>query len=420
MLLLIKNAKIIYTPNIFSLTKKDILVENGIIKKIADNIANATATIFDAKGAALSIGFMDIGTQVGDPGFEHREDAETAAAAAASGGFTAIAMQPNTSPTMDTKANIAYIQRKTDHFLVDFHVIGALSQDCKGENICEMYELHESGAVGFSDGKKSIHSSGLMLRALQYVKAFDGLIINQPLEKGIAAGGQMHEGVMSTSLGMKGIPSLAEEMMLARDIYLLEYAESRLHVQNISTARSVTLIREAKAKGLQITAAVPALNLAFDDDALVNFDTFLKVMPPLRSQSDMEALREGLQDGTIDIITSNHVPLDEEAWNLEFPYADFGAIGLETAVSVAHTFGRLSVEELVEKFAIAPRKILRQSIPMIAEGEKANFTIFDPHHHFTFEAKDIRSRSKNSPLLGKKLRGKVMAVCNNGQFLRFD
>lgn len=252
-----------------------------------------------------------------------------------------------------------------------------------------------------------------MLRALQYVKAFDGLIINHPFEKSVAQGGQMHEGIMSTSLGMKGIPSLSEEMMLMRDLYLLEYTDGTLHVQNISTARSVDLIRQAKAKGLRVTTSVAAINLAFDDNRLENFDTMLKVEPPLRAQSDIEALKKGLSDGTIDSINSNHLPLDEESWNLEFPYAAFGALGLETAVSVANTFSGLTAVELVEKFAFAPRRILKQAMPQIAKGSEANLTIFNPNTEFVYTEKNIFSKSKNSPFVGKTLRGKTIAVLNN-------
>ena len=413
--LLVKNILIIYPKSKYDTQILDILIENGKITKIGNSINSKDAAVIDGTGAFVAPGFIDTGAQVCDPGFEHREDIYSAAAAASFGGFTSVAVQPNTLPVLHSKSEILYLKNKAASSLVDFLPIGALSQDCKGENISEMHDMHEAGAVAFSDGSKSVKDSGLMLRALQYVKAFGGLIINHPFEKSVASGGQMHEGVMSTTLGMKGIPSLSEEMMLTRDLYLVEYADSQLHIQNISTARSVDLVREAKQKGLKITASVAAINLAFEDTALENFDTFLKVQPPLRSRKDIEALQKGLQDGTIDIINSNHVPHDEEAWNLEFPYASFGVLGLETAVSVANTFGNLSPEQLVEKFAIAPRKILNINILPFEEGEMANLTFFHPTKSFTYSSSDIFSKSKNTPFVGKTLVGKTLAVVNKGK-----
>jgi dihydroorotase len=413
MQILIKNALVLHPESDFHQQKVDILIQNGVIDSIAPKIETIADQTIDAEGAFVAPGFVDMGVFVGDPGLEFREDFESAGKAAAFGGFTTIAMQPNTIPALHSKTEVLYVKNKTQNNLVDFLPLGALSHDCKGENISEMYDMYESGVKAFTDGSKTVKDSGLILRALQYVKAFDGLIINHPFEKSVAQGGQMHEGVMSTSLGMKGIPSLAEEMMLVRDLYLLEYADGTLHVQNISTARSVDLIRQAKAKGLRVTASVAAINLAFDDNTLENFDTMLKVEPPLRAQSDIEALKKGLADGTIDSINSNHLPLDEESWNLEFPYAAFGALGLETAVAVANTFSGLTPAQLVEKFAFAPRRILKQTIPKIAKGSEANLTIFNPNTEFVYTEKNIFSKSKNSPFIGKTLKGKTLAVLNN-------
>lgn len=413
--LLVKNILVIYPESKYDKQIVDILIENGRIIKVANGINSENTTVIDGTGAFVAPGFIDIGAQVCDPGFEHREDIESAAAAASFGGFTTVVVQPNTLPALHSKTEILYIKNKAAASLVDFLPIGALSQDCKGENISEMYDMHEAGAIAFSDGSKSVKDGGLMLRALQYVKAFGGLIINQPFEKSVASGGQMHEGVMSTILGMKGIPSISEEMMLVRDLYLVEYADSQLHIQNISTAHSVDLLRKAKQKGLKVTASVAAINLAFEDTALENFNTFLKIEPPLRSKKDIEALQKGLQDGTIDSINSNHIPHDEEAWNLEFPYASFGVLGLETAVSVANTFGNLSPEQLVEKFAIAPRKILNISLLELKEGDVANLTFFHPTQSFTYTSSEIFSKSKNTPFVGKTLMGKTLAVVNKGK-----
>jgi dihydroorotase len=417
-MLLIKNATIVEPSSKLNGRKRDILInKNGIIESIKANIQAPKAKIFDAKNACISIGWMDVGTQVGDPGFEHREDLQSVAQAAAAGGFTAIAPQPNTIPTIHSKSEVNYIKNKTENDLVDFYPIGAISRDCEGKDITEMYDMHESGAVAFSDGQKTMQNSGLMMRALQYVKAFDGLVMNHPQDAALASEGQMHEGMVSTSLGMKGIPSIAEELMVQRDLYLVEYSDSRLHLFNISTERSVELLKNAKSKGIDVTASVPVLNLIFDETAIAEFDPNYKVLPPLREKPDIRALKRGLKNGVISLITSNHTPLDEEAKNLEFPYADFGIIGLETAYALCNSYlsDVLKTEDIVSILAINPRKLFRLPVPTIKEGAKANLTIFNPNLEWTFAEKDIHSKSKNTPFIGKQFKGKVMGVVNNGK-----
>jgi dihydroorotase len=418
MQLLIKNATIVHPASKHHGEKADIFIKNGKIEAVGAALKVDGAKVLDAKGACVSPGWFDLGTLTGDPGFEHREDFQSVAKAAAAGGYTALACFPNTEPAVDSKAEVQYVLNHSKGSLVNFYPIGAVSEGCKGKDITEMYDMHAAGAVAFSDGKKPVQDSGLMMRALQYVQPFGGVVLNQPLDKMAAPGGQMHEGVMSTSLGMKGIPALAEELMIQRDIYLAEYTDSWLHIHNISTAGAVELVRAAKAKGLKITASVAAMNVACDDHLLSEFDSNFKVMPPIREESDFLALREGLADGTIDCITTNHTPLDEEAKNLEFPFADFGAIGLETAFGLSwmHLQGVLDVSDLVKKLAIAPREILGLPVPGIASGEPADLTIFDPDLEWTFSKKDIFSKSKNTPFVGWRLRGKVLGVVNNGQF----
>ncbi len=415
--LLIKQVKIVDPNSAYNGQTLDILIENGFIQSVQTGLNIENAAVFDAKGACVSPGWMDVGVQVGDPGFEHREDLQSAARAAAAGGFTAIAVQPNTSPVIETKSEILYISKNTKEFLVDFYPIGAISENCEGKNITEMLDMRAAGALAFSDGKRPLQHSGLMLRALQYAMPFDGVIINQPLDKAIAGEGQMHEGIVSTALGMKGIPNLAEELMVQRDLHLLAYTGGRLHLANVSTAGSVARIREAKAQLLRVTASVAALNLQFEDDAIAEFDANFKVMPPLRSASDREALIAGLQDGTLDFIASNHTPIDPEGKNLEFPYANFGAIGLETAFATAWMAlqGKLTLEQLITKLAIRPREVFGLAIPKIEVGQHANLTIFDPYYQWTLGESQIRSKSRNSPLIGKKLTGSVLAIINNHQ-----
>jgi len=415
--LLIKNVRIVAPASSHHNQSTDIFIENGIIKDIQPNLSIEHVEIMDAKGACISPGWMDVGVQACDPGYEHREDLQSAARAAAAGGFTAMAIQPNTDPAIDSKSEVLYIKKNTQDFLVDCYPIGAVSEHCVGKDITEMLDMRSAGALAFSDGKHAIQDNGLLLRALQYVRPFEGIVVHQPLDAGIAGEGQMHEGIVSTSLGMKGIPSLAEELMVERDLYLLAYADSNLHLANISTAGAVQQIREAKARGLRVTASVAAMNLVFDDEALSDFDSNFKVLPPVRYASDREALIAGLLDGTIDFITSNHVPVDEEGKKREFPYADFGAIGLETAFAASWDVlkNKTSVEKMVAWLAVHPRTRFSVPMPQIEAGQTANLTIFDPDLAWTFTANDIRSKSKNSPFVGRKLTGRVLAIINNHQ-----
>jgi dihydroorotase len=418
MQLLIKNALIVHPASKHHGETTDIFIKHGRIAGIGHHQKVESSEIFDAAGACVSPGWLDLGTQVGDPGFEHREDFGTATKAAAAGGYTAIACLPNTLPAIHSKSEVLYVKNRAKNNLVDFLPIGAVSQDCQGKDITEMYDMHAAGATGFSDGKNTVRDSGLMMRALLYVQPFGGVILNHPLDEDIAHGGQMHEGVMSTSLGLRGIPVISEELMVQRDIFLAGYTGSRLHLLNISTAGSVRLVKAAKAKGIDVTASVAAMNLACDDSLLFDFDSNFKVMPPLRGKDDLIALRKGLKDGTIDCITSNHTPLDAEAKNLEFPFAAFGAIGLETAFALSNTHLKkiLSTEQLVEKLAIGPRKILGVPVPEIAEGATACLTIFDPEREWTFTEKDICSKSKNTPFKGWNLKGKVLAIVRENHF----
>lgn len=390
----------------------DLLIKDGIIHKIGTSLSEEADEVIDAREAYLSPGWLDIGAQTGDPGLEHREDLEHVAAAAAAGGYTGLASFPNTSPTVHSKSEVRYILQQTREELVEFFPIGAVSQDTAGKEITEMLDMRAAGAVAFSDGKQPVTHSGLMLRALLYVKAFDGVILNHPHDTHIIPGGQMHEGIISTQLGMKGIPGLSETLMVQRDLELLAYSNSRLHLYNISSAEAVALVRAAKERGLDITCSVPAINLLYTDEDLQHFDSNLKILPPLRTADDREALLGGLEDGTIDVITSNHVPLEVEAKQLEFPYAEFGAIGLETAFSVARTAtrDRLSVELLIDRLTTRPRQLLGITEPAIAEGQAANLTLFDPEKTWTPRLNDIKSKSKNTPFLGSELVGKALAV----------
>jgi dihydroorotase len=418
MLLLLKDVRIVEGKK--ESRPQDILIRGGLLEAIGENLpAPKGAEIWELPNAYVSPGWLDVGVHACDPGYEHREDLHTAARAAAAGGFTAVACFPNTNPAIHSKPEILYVKNKTAQSAVTFHPIGAVSQGCEGKDLAELFDMHSAGAIAFSDGRKAVQDAGLLLRAMQYAKAFNGLIINEPHHKTIAAGGQMHEGVASTSLGLKGIPALAEEVMVQRDLSLLGYAESRLHIHLLSTAKSVALVRTAKKAGLPVTASVAVANLCFTDEKLADFDSNWKLLPPLRAQSDADALLEGLADGTIDFICSNHTPWDEEAKNLEFPYAEFGMIGLETAFALCRTFlsKELSVNDLVEKMALAPRRVLGISMPEIKVGARAELTVFDPDAEWVFGENDIRSKSRNTPFIGHAFKGKVLGIINNGQIV---
>ncbi len=421
MLLLLKNALIVdgKTGN----RRQDILIRDGLIEATGENLsAEKGASIWDLSRACVSPGWFDFGVHAADPGYEHREDLITAVRASAAGGYTAIACFPNTHPAVHSKSEILYVRNKTAREAVTVYPVGAISQNCEGKDLAELFDMHTAGAIAFSDGRKAVQDAGLLLRAMQYARAFNGLVVNEPHHKTIAAGGQMHEGVQSTSLGLKGIPALAEEIMVQRDLSLLEYAGNRLHIHLLSTAKSVALVRAAKKAGLPVTASVAVVNLCFTDDRLADFESNWKVLPPLRSRSDAEALLEGLADGTIDFICSNHTPWDEEVKNLEFPYAEFGMTGLETTFALCRTFlkDRIPPDRLVEKLALAPRRILGLPLPEIKPGVRAELTVFDPDAEWILSENTVRSRSRNTPFLGQTLRGKVLGIVSNGQVLRND
>lgn len=422
--ILLKSVKIIDSQSAFNGQIKDIFVENGIISEIADNISKIEVQIISGENLHVSAGWIDMRVSSKDPGYESKEDLFTLSAAAMAGGFTEIITLPNTKPVVQTKEAIAYIKSFSKNQLLTIYPTGAVTKNCEGKDFTEMLDLHQAGAVAFTDGEHTLWNADILLKTLQYLAPIDALLMNRPEEPSMTIFGQMHEGIESTLLGMKGIPSTAEELMIMRDLKLLEYylgtntrlgLKSCLHFSTISTKISVELIREAKQKSLPVSCDIAAHQLAFTDADLKDFDTNLKVNPPFRSKGDIEALKDGLKDGTIDAIVSDHNPHDDEAKNLEFDLADFGIIGLETAFAVANENSFLSLDKLIEKLTINPRKLLRKANVVIKEGEKANLTIFAPNLEWEYLAKDIKSKAKNTPFIGKKMTGKSIAVINKGQ-----
>jgi dihydroorotase len=321
---------------------------------------------------------------------------------------------PNTVPPVHSKAEIEYLMNRAKKNLVDVYPLGAISHKREGKDLAEMYDMYLSGAKAFTDGNRPVQDAGLMERALLYAQGFDALVFSYPEDTAIAGKAKVNEGEISTLLGMKGIPSLAEELMIARDLYLAEYTGSKIHFSTISTTRSVELIREAKRKRLEVTCDVAAHHLVLTDEELVGFDSQYKVKPPLRTQDDVEALVRGLNDGTIDAIVSQHTPHEVEFKNVEFEVAEYGIIGLQTALALAIKAG-LDVNLIVQKLAVGPREILNIAVPVIAEGEPANLVIFDTATGWEYNAKNNRSKSCNSPFIGQNLIGKVLLTFNNNQ-----
>ncbi|MCX6218775.1 dihydroorotase [Spirosoma sp.] len=429
MQLLIRSARIVDAASSFDGQVCDILVDNGLIRQIGNNLpVDANVRVVEADNLHVSLGWVDMRVLTQDPGYEHKEDLTSVCRAAAAGGFTDIAVLPNTQPVVDAKGTLGYIQRMAEGQPVRVHVIAAVTKKAAGEDFTEMLDLHHAGAVAFSDGNHPLQNPDLLLKTLQYLQPVNGLLMNRPEETLLTRFGQMHEGIQSTLLGLKGIPALAEELMIERDLRLLDYVgagqtephESEhgfspaLHFSTISTGRSVELIRQAKAKGSPVSCDVAAHQLVFDDSALSSFDTNLKVNPPFRSVADVRALWDGLKDGTIDAIVSDHTPHDPECKNLEFDQADFGIIGLETVFSNAIMHNQdLPLPQLIEKLTTRPRQILRLPVTAIAEGQPATLTLFDPAGSWTYDR--TFSKSKNSPFLGQTLTGRVIGTVHRGQ-----
>ena len=362
------------------------------------------------------MGWFDMNAAFGDPGYEHKEDLQSGLAAAAAGGFTGLALLPNTKPVTQTKNAVSYLTMGNRSNLTQIHPIAAVTIDTKGEELTEMIDLHEAGAIAFSDGTEPLWHSDILMKTLQYLQKFNGLLITRPEDVHLSKFGVMNEGAESTILGMKGIPNLAEEIIVQRDLELLNYAGGRLHFSNISSTKSLDLIKKAKKTGLEVTCDIASFQVSFDDTALGSFDTNLKIKPPFRTKDNNSGLIKGLKDGVIDVITSSHQPQDVESKKLEFDLAELGVTSLQT---VGHNLVELSEkvdwELLIDKITKAPRELLGIDQPKIEEGEIAELTLLDPHVEWEYNAQTNLSKSENSPYWNDKLKGRVVAVFGNGK-----
>lgn len=419
MKVLLKQASIVSSSSPFNGLLKDILVDNGVIVSIKDTITDTADTIVDIHELHVSIGWMDVFAHFCDPGLEHRETIASGVAAAAAGGFTDVLLMPNTHPVIHNKSQVEYLINKSTTLPVNVHPIGAVTRDAAGKELAEMYDMRQAGAIAFSDGIHTIQNSGLLVKALQYIKAFHGILIQIPDDKSIGSSGLINEGIISTQLGLPGKPAMAEELIVARDIKLASYANSKLHFTGISSAKSVEYIQKAKQNGISITCSVTPYHLLFCDEDLQQYDTNLKVNPPLRTSKDRAALIAALVDGTIDCIASHHIPHHIDNKECEFEYAKNGMIGLESLFGAVWSMvnGEWSIGDLIERLSVAPREIFGLPIPEIKEGTAASLTLFNPFEEYIFERSMIQSKSNNSAFIGTKMKGKVLGIINKNQLV---
>ena len=408
---LIKSATILDEKSDFHNQTQDILVENGFITQIAKSLKNPNKyPVIVLENLHVSSGWFDSSVSFGEPGYEERETIENGLQVAAASGFTDIALNANTNPVIDSHSDISFVKSKTANSATNLHPIGALTKESKGVDLAELFDMKSAGSIAFGDYKKPIKNPNLLKIALQYASSFDGLVHSFPHEPRVATKGVMNENITSTRLGLKGLPALAEELQVARDLFLLEYTDGKLHIPTISTAKSVHLIREAKAKKLDISCSVAIHNLLFTDENLSDFDTNFKVNPPLRTQSDIEALIAGIKDGTIDMVTSDHNPIDIEHKKIEFDYAKNGTIGLESAFGALNAL--FTTKKAVQLLTKGRQRFGLKS-NSITIGNSAQLSLFNPSETYVFEKKHLRSKSKNSIFVGSKLKGTVYGIISN-------
>lgn len=417
MTLLLKSATIIDPNSPFHLLQKDILIENGYLKTIKDEIDTACDKIIALENLHVSTGWFDSSVSFGEPGYEDRETLQNGLDTAMKSGFTKLVLNPNTNPVIDHSALIQYVKNKAKDHRVDLLPSGTVTEKSESQHLAELFDMHQQGAVVFGDYKKPITHTNLLKIALQYTKTFEALIQVFPTESSLSQGAQMHEGAVSTVLGLKASPNMAEVIQLQRDLELLKYTGGKLHVACISTAESVDLIKAAKKQGLDVSCSVALSNLILTDEKLKDFDTKYKIWPPLRELSDQKALIKGLKNGSIDMLTTDHQPYNIELKKTEFEHAAFGSIGLESAFGALNKkFGLASSID----FLTRGKARFNQKSSSIDINQKAELSLFNPDVEWTFSENDIYSKSKNAIFLGEKLKGKAYGIINKNQYYVAD
>lgn len=414
--IIIKKAKVTDPTSPYNGQIADIHIAGGKIVSIGKDIVAKGAKILDVPGVYISPGWIDLFADFADPGYEFRETLETGAAAAAAGGYTDVCVVPNTKPAIDQKSVVEYVVQKARQLPVSIHPLGSITRGADGKDLAEMYDMKLSGAVAFSDGKSPLQSAGILVKALQYLKSFNGVLIQVADDKSISPNGLMHEGITSTRMGLPGRPEIAEEIAVAANVRLAAYAESNLHLTGISTEGSVKLVKEARQKKVAVTCSVTPYNLVFCDEDITTYDSNLKVNPPLRSKKDRKALQKAVAEGAIDCIASHHIPQDKDHKVVEFEYAKNGMISLQTTYAAVNTYlPEVPQERWVELLAINARRILNIPVPTIAEGNEASVTLFLPKQEWTLNLEDIASRSKNTPFAGQTFTGKPLGIYHKNQ-----
>ena len=420
--IIIKNTTIVDKRSKFNNSNVDILIIDGIITEIKKNLTldkhSSKIKVIDFKNCHVSPGWFDFHVNFCDPGFENRDTIENGINSSIKGGFTGVQIMPNTEPNIDNKSIIEYINNKSSDCIVDIFTSANITKKANGEDLVEMYDILKSGCKSFTDDKKSISNSKVLNIALEYANDLNTLILHHPSDKELINHGVVNEGVLSTKLGLKGIPNISEFLTTYRDIEINNYSKGKIHLSYISTSESVKLIRKQKKSENNISCDVSIYNTFLDESKVDNFDTRFKLEPPLRTKKDIKEIIKGLNDSTIDIITSDHTPVDLENKKIEFDHADSGIIGLESffGLLIKNLGEHIDLETLIEKISVNPKQILKIDCPEINVGEKANLTLFDPSIEWIFKETDIKSMSKNTPFVDEILKGKPLAIYNNSKF----
>ena len=413
--LILRKATIVDPQSPFHNQTVDVKITNGNFEKIGTSVPKSDShQEFQHEGLHISQGWFDTSVSLGEPGFEDRETIANGLETAAKSGFTGIALQPNSYPIIDNQSQVHFVKQKANGFATELFPIGALTKASEGKDLAELFDMKNSGAVAFGDYGKSLSNANLMKIALQYTQDFDGLVIAFSQDETIKGNGVANEGIVSIQLGLKGIPNLAEELIVARNLFLLEYTGGKLHIPTISTAKSVALIKEAKKKELNVTCSVAVHHLVLTDEKLEGFDSRYKVTPPLRTEADRQALIAGILDNTIDCITSDHNPIDIENKKMEFDLAKNGTIGLESAFGALQTV--LSLDKIIEKLTFG-KTILNIESQEIKEKNKVSISMFTTDNNWTFEKENILSKSKNTAFLGQQMKGKAIGIYNQGKLI---